>query len=195
MRPSRPSRPVDGRVSFLPMEAVSEDGRIANAQVCDYSEVCTGYTSFSNGDILVAKITPCFENGKGALVTDLVNGIGFGSTEFHVLRPDRGANTRLLAHVVGSSEFRVRGTSEMVGSAGHKRVSENFIESFRFAEPTSIEEQTTIVSMLDAADGLKLRLRTNLNVLIFQRNTLASQLTSGGRRFEPFAAQASVAEL
>ena len=73
-------------VTFLAMEDVSESSQILNKQIKHYSEVEKGYTSFQEDDILIAKITPCFENGKGALAKDLNSGIGFGTTEFHVLR-------------------------------------------------------------------------------------------------------------
>ena len=183
MNPSRPARPLDGQVTFLAMEAVSEDGRVLRPKTRNYSEVATGYTSFINGDILVAKITPCFENGKGALVTNLTNGIGFGSTEFHVLRPKSNTNASLLAHIVGSQEFRVRGATEMVGSAGHKRVAVSFIDSFRFAEPISPKEKAAIVSMLNVADRLRFQLRSDLEALKLQRAVLAYQLTKGICRF------------
>ena len=74
-------------VSFVAMPDVSEDGKISTSDIRKYHEVKKGYTSFIDGDVLLAKITPCMENGKGALATGLINGIGFGSTEFHVLRP------------------------------------------------------------------------------------------------------------
>lgn len=183
MNPSRPERPLDGEVSFLAMEAVTEDGRVLRPKIRNYRDVATGHTSFINGDILVAKITPCFENGKGALVNNLRNGIGFGSTEFHVLRPKPDANASLLAHIVGSHEFRARGATEMVGSAGHKRVATSFIESFRFAEPTSPNEKAAIVSMLDVADRLRFQLHSDLEALKSQRAALAYQLTKGIRRF------------
>ena len=83
-----PKEKVDGMVSFLKMEDVSVDGRVLNKEEREYSEVSTGFSSFKDKDVLVAKITPCFENGKGAYVENLLNGIGFGSTEFHVVRAD-----------------------------------------------------------------------------------------------------------
>src|SRR5690606_38553705 len=80
--------PADTEVSFVPMAAVDEVfGRITEAEVRRYRDVRRGFTPFVNGDILFAKITPSMENGKAAIASDLVNGIGFGSTEFHVLRP------------------------------------------------------------------------------------------------------------
>ena len=153
LSPRKSPRPEDGRVSFIPMEAVSEDGHILRTYEREYESVCTGYSSFCDGDILVAKITPCFENGKGALVGGLCNGVGFGSTEFHVMRPRGGSCPELIKHIVGSHEFRRRGETEMEGSAGQKRVSANFIRTFRFACPVTIEGQRKIALMLNVADN------------------------------------------
>ena len=76
----------DGEVSFVPMEAVGEYGGLDLSRTKPLADVGSGYTYFANGDIVVAKITPCFENGKGALANDLTNGVAFGTTELHVLR-------------------------------------------------------------------------------------------------------------
>lgn len=80
----------DKEVSFVPMPAVSEHGQIDAKEHKPYREVKTGYTHFEENDVLFAKITPCMENGKGAVAKDLINGVGAGSTEFHVLRPIPG---------------------------------------------------------------------------------------------------------
>ena len=78
--------------SFVAMPSVSEDGRIDASIERPYSEVCKGFTYFAENDVLFAKITPCMENGKGGVAKGLKNGAGFGSTEFHVLRPIKGAS-------------------------------------------------------------------------------------------------------
>src|SRR5574337_1375043 len=111
----------DDLVTFLAMSDISEDGRVLNYQIRKYKEVCAGYTPFENGDI-IAKITPCFENGKGALVTRLLNGVGFGSTEFHVLRPLKNKTSKeFLFQFVSSKYFRKHGEANMVGTAKQKR--------------------------------------------------------------------------
>ncbi|TAE78227.1 MAG: hypothetical protein EAZ84_01525, partial [Verrucomicrobia bacterium] len=79
--------PRDTKASFLPMEAIGDDGSLNLERERELSEVETGYTYFRDGDVAVAKITPCFENGKGALMSGLLNGIGFGTTELIVARP------------------------------------------------------------------------------------------------------------
>lgn len=152
LNPRRPQMPNDGRVSFLPMEAISEQGRVDTSRVRQYLDVCTGHPGFRDGDLLVAKITPCFENGKGALLAGLTNGVGFGSTEFHVLRPKGMIEPRLIAQVLQSREFRNRGTAEMEGSAGQKRISADFIRSFKFLCPMDRSQQLEICDLLDTAD-------------------------------------------
>lgn len=152
--PERPKKPVDGRVSFLPMSAVSEDGQITRRLERCYDDVRDGHPGFIDGDLLVAKITPCFENGKGTLAQGLINGIGFGSTEFLVLRPTGQVEPRLLGHILRSSQFRRRGASEMEGSAGQKRISGDFIRSFRFVCPRKSQEQRDLAELLDEADDL-----------------------------------------
>lgn len=154
VNPRRPEMPDDGRVTFLPMEAVSEQGRFDASRVRQYVDVCAGYTGFKDGDLLVAKITPCFENGKGALLTNLTNGTGFGSTEFHVLRPTGLVEPGLIAQVLQSSEFRRRGAAEMEGSAGQKRISADFIKSFKFLCPKDKPRQRAIRDLLDTADQI-----------------------------------------
>jgi type I restriction enzyme S subunit len=138
-------------VSFLGMTDVSEDGKIINNNVRKYAEVSKGYTPFRDGDILVAKITPCFENGKGALVHSLVNGIGFGSTEFHVLRPSEQIDPYLLLNITQSKPFRVLGESEMSGSAGQKRVPSAFIADYEIPLPP-LPEQRKIAAIIRTWD-------------------------------------------
>lgn len=179
LNPGRSPRPDDGKVSFLPMAAVSEDGKVIDAHIREYDQVCAGHTAFRNGDILVAKITPSFENGKGALVDGLVNGVGFGSTEFHVLRPKKDVSARLVAHVVNSHEFRRRGESEMEGSAGQRRVAADFIRTFKFACPASPQEQEQIAAVLDMADRMQSAHQDLLKALKSERTFIGQRLLTG----------------
>src|SRR5438045_3357772 len=93
LNPSRTNlngRSEDAPTTFVPMSAINEvTGSIASPETKTYREVRRGYTYFSEGDILFAKITPCMQNGKHAIARDLIDGIGFGSTEFHVIRPSK----------------------------------------------------------------------------------------------------------
>lgn len=142
----------EDEVSFLAMGDVSEDGRVITRQVRIYREVSKGFTSFIDDDVLVAKITPCFENGKGALVTNLIGGIGFGSTEFHVVRarPERAIPSFLNLHT-RSDGFRRLGERNMVGSAGQKRVPTEFLREYPLALPP-LPEQQKIAAILSAVD-------------------------------------------
>lgn len=176
INPRRPEPPTDGLVSFLPMEAVSEQGRVKTGNPLKYLDVCTGHPGFRDGDLIVAKITPCFENGKGALLSGLVNGVGFGSTEFHVLRPNGLVEPRLLAQVLQSREFRSRGAAEMEGSAGQKRISADFIRSFRFLCPASRSQQLEICDLLDTADRIAHAYESAKEAITLEKRALAQRV-------------------
>lgn len=120
-------------VSFIAMADVSEVGQITNKLTKQYKNVKNGFTSFRNGDIIFAKITPCMENGKGALVSDLRNEIGFGSTEFHVLRPKSPDDAEFIFHLSMHPQFRNAAKRFMRGSAGQQRVPSDFLRDFRIS--------------------------------------------------------------
>jgi len=107
-------------------------------------------TYFENNDVLVAKITPCFENGKGTLVSDLEYGFGFGTTEFHVLRSHNNLHAKYLFYLTKTHLFRVTGEAFMEGTAGQKRVSADFVKDFLMVIPPK-QEQQKIVEYLDKA--------------------------------------------
>jgi len=142
------SLPINTQVSFLPMEHIGEDGTISLGEIRSIEEVWQGYTYFRNGDVIVAKITPCFENGKGALCNQLVNGLGFGTTELHVLRAKKVLHPDFIFYLTKSAPFRTLGKAMMYGSAGQQRVPEDFIRDFRIGLP-SFSEQRAIVAFLD----------------------------------------------
>ena len=125
----------NGDVSFLPMSNVSENGKIDLSINRNIDDVRKGFTFFKDNDVIVAKITPCFENGKGAPVFGLLNGVGFGSTEFHVLRPKNTVNTVWLYHVTMLSKFRLEGERKMTGSGGQRRITKDFINNFKLNIP------------------------------------------------------------
>jgi type I restriction enzyme S subunit len=137
------------QVSFVPMEAVGENGGLRLDIIKDKEAVEKGYTLFFDGDVIVAKITPCFENFKGALAADLHNGVAFGTTELHVLSPNNGLDGRFLFYLTMSHQFRIQGEAAMKGAAGQKRVPDEFIQNFRFAVP-SLKEQKLIADYLDS---------------------------------------------
>lgn len=136
-------------VTFLPMENVSETGELDCSIKKRISDVRTGFSSFARGDVVVAKITPCFENGKGACLDDLDTDIGFGTTEFINLRPSEKVLSKYLYMITMTRPFRKLGEEVMTGSAGQKRVSINYIKNFTLGIP-SIEEQESILSEIDA---------------------------------------------
>ena len=123
-------------VSFVDMPAVSEKGYIEKITDKPYGEVRTGgYTYFAENDIILAKITPCMENGKCAIATGLTNGIGFGSSEFHVLRStDKILNSYLFA-LLNTNEVRRVAEKNMTGSSGHRRVPASFYANMEIPLP------------------------------------------------------------
>lgn len=136
-------------VPFVPMPAVeAETGRIDVSGRRPFAEVKSGFTSFASGDVLFAKITPCMENGKMAVVPDLPSGVGFGSTEFFVLRPTAAVNAKLLYYFVSSAAFRQEAQHHMTGAVGQKRVPKRYLESVRFPVPP-IKEQSRIVEKIE----------------------------------------------
>lgn len=131
VNPSTKSSFEDERlVSFITMADVSEDGEIISQQSKTYGEVKKGYTIFQEGDILFAKITPCMENGKGALALNLINSVGFGSTEFHVLRPMDSRDTAFIYFLTMNKKFRQQARRFMRGTAGQLRVPKDFLDEY-----------------------------------------------------------------
>lgn len=137
-----PKKNIDSRleedlvISFIPMASVSENGEILKLEDRFYRDVKNGFTYFCEGDVLFAKITPCMENGKGAVAVGLKNSIGFGSTEFHVLRPIKEKSNSYWLYVLTSFDFfRKKAEENMTGSAGQKRVQASFLENIKISVP------------------------------------------------------------
>lgn len=136
-------------VSFVPMAAVSDVlGEIVNHEVKNLQDVRTGFTNFSKGDVIFAKITPCMENGKSAIVGPLVNDIGYGSTEFYVLRCKEELNNKYLYHMVRNTTFRAEAKAVMTGVVGQQRVPKTFLQEYQLLLPT-LSEQHEIVRLID----------------------------------------------
>jgi type I restriction enzyme S subunit len=147
----------DARVSFVPMNSVSETGEIDTSQTREFHEVKTGYTYFRENDVLFAKITPCMENGKGAVARNLCNGIGFGSTEFHVLRPiEDMTDSEWLYRLTSLPFFRTLAEKNMTGSAGQKRVPASFFDKLRVGLPplTLQQKYADIVNQIETKKSL-----------------------------------------
>jgi len=153
---------ADELVDFLPMSAVNAElTNVCATEQRQFSEVQKGYTNFADGDVLLAKITPCFENGKIAFAK-LKTKYGFGSTEFHVIRADRERlDGRYLVHFLRRDEVRVDGARNMRGSAGQRRVPKHYLESLSIPLQT-LNEQRRIAAILDQTEALRAKRREAL---------------------------------
>jgi type I restriction enzyme, S subunit len=161
INPGRGNRQIqdNSEVSFVPMRAVSDKtGEIVSAEKRTYAEVKTGYTRFEDGDVIFARITPCMQNGKSAVAKGLVNGVGFGSTEFHVARPSSEVEAKWLHHLFRHHEFLDDASTHFTGTAGQQRVPASFMREKKVLVPPMVE-QRRIVAELDAlqaeVDALK----------------------------------------
>ena len=161
------------QVTFLPMDGIGEQGEVDCSVIRDADDVRNGYTRFFDGDVLVAKITPCFENGKGALVDGTLNGVGFGTTELHVLNPSSEIDARFLYYITVSDRFRRLGEAAMFGAAGQKRVPEDFVRDYRVPVPPFLQ-QRAIADYLD-------RETARLNALIAAKQRLLELLAEKRR--------------
>jgi len=170
------------KVNFLPMEKVSTDGQFDSESKAPYSEICSGFTYFENDDVLIAKITPCFENGKGALVYGLSKGFGFGTTEFHVLRSKNDSIPKYLFYISKSHLFRTSGEAFMEGAAGQKRVTTEFIKNFRIPLPPK-SEQIKIIKFLDIhtkkIDNIITKTFENIELLEEYRRSIIHHVVTG----------------
>ena len=167
LNPRRPNIALcdTDKVSFIPMPAVSEDGYLVDMADEEYGKVKKGFTYFENNDVLFAKITPCMENGKGAIAYGLTNGIGVGSTEFHVLRPINGISSPYwLLTLTRMPIFRERAAKNMSGTGGQKRVSASYLDHFMVGLP-AMEEQRRFEAIYRQADKSKFELRKSIDAI------------------------------
>jgi restriction endonuclease S subunit len=170
-------------VSFLPMDAIGDDGKLNLEREKPIAEVETGYTFFREGDVTVAKITPCFENGKGAVMRGLTQGIGFGTTELIVARPIASqTNSDYLHSLFTSIVFRKNGEGHMYGAGGQKRVPDDFVRNFEIAFPP-LAEQLSIATFLDTEtekfDTLTAEANHAIELLKERRSVLVSAAVTG----------------
>ena len=136
-------------VSFAPMEDLGINQKYLNPKKQRALEDVAGsYTYFAEGDVLLAKITPCFENGKLGIAKNLINGIGFGSSEYIVFRPNKELSNEFLYYFLSRKRFIEEGAVRMSGAVGHKRVSKEFIEGYKIAFPL-LSTQKEIVNKID----------------------------------------------
>lgn len=171
-------------VSFSSMHLMSSSiSEHLTYEIKKWADVKKGFTVFRNNDVLLAKITPCFENGKSAVAQDLINGIGTGSTEFMVLRCSNQLLPKFLYFLVNTPDFRQAGIHNMTGSVGHKRVPKDFVSSWTFSLP-SLTEQTQIVAILEskltACDQLAAELAKQLKQAELLKQAVLKTAFSGG---------------
>lgn len=166
INPKKPNDIADDcQCSFIPMASVGEHGEIDATCIKTYGEVKKGFTYFAENDVLFAKITPCMENGKGCIAHELKNNIGFGSTEFHVLRPLHNlVNSGWIYFLTSSKEFRKIAELNMTGSAGQKRVPSSFLEQYQFYLPP-IALQNKFVAYINQIDKIEHSLQSALDKL------------------------------
>lgn len=151
--------------SFVAMPSVSEDGKLDPNILRPYTEVKKGFTYFAENDVLFAKITPCMENGKGAIAIGLKNNVGFGSTEFHVLRPIKGkSNPYWLYAITTFHKFRNDAEKVMTGTGGQRRVPIGYLNEFEISLPP-VELQNEFEAFYRQSDKSKFELEQALKEL------------------------------
>ncbi|HDB1439954.1 TPA: restriction endonuclease subunit S [Vibrio cholerae] len=168
-------------VSFVGMQDVTEQAQLSSQHLVTIENVKSGFTYFERGDVLVAKITPCFENGKGCHTESLQTEIGFGSTEFHVLRATENSDAKFIYYWSNRDIFRRELESEMVGSAGHRRVPLSAIAHYLIPVPQK-EEQTAIANILSDMDAEAQALEQRLNKTRQIKQGMMQELLTGKTR-------------
>ena len=181
LNPKSPKIEELTQISFIPMDGVSNDARISDVTTRAFKKENNGFSYFQKKDVLVAKITPCFENGKGGYLNALPTQHGFGSTEFHVLRATADADGKFIYYITTSERFRILGEMNMQGSAGQKRVPKDFIERFSVNLPP-LPEQKAIAAVLTTADEEITAIESDLLRLRQEKKALMQQLLTGKRR-------------
>jgi len=169
-------------VIFLPMENINVDGTINNSIKKYVYEVKSGFSSFAKNDVIIAKITPCFENGKGAYLNNLQSEIGFGTTELFNLRAKENILPEYLYWITMSSQFRILGERTMTGTAGQKRITTNFVSCFTIAIPDILEQEKIINVIKKQVDKTNIYIdNANIEIQLLQeyRTRLISDVVTG----------------
>lgn len=169
------------KVTFFPMEAVSEYGELFSQERA-LEDVISGYTYFEENDVVIAKITPCFENGKAAVMNNLKNGFGFGTTEFIVIRSSSKIIPEYLYYIIFSRHFRENGINEMRGTAGQKRVTEAYVSNYTFNLPgkvTQLRLANQLRDSLSNTDKVKSKISVSIELLEEYKTSLISYAVTG----------------
>jgi type I restriction enzyme S subunit len=183
---SRKNLKDDTLTTFVGMQDVSENAQLVKQTPIMVRKVRSGFTYFEKGDVLVAKITPCFENGKGCHTKTLDTETGFGSTEFHVLRAKHQADSDFIYFWTTRDILRKDLEREMVGSAGHRRVPFLAIQNYKIPCPPTIEEQTAIATIFSDMDNEIQTLEQRLSKTRQIKQGMMQELLTGKTRL-PFA--------
>ena len=149
INPRRPSidRSDETPTTFIPMEAVDAKSGVADLRMRPFGEIKKGYTYFAEGDVLFAKITPCMQNGKHAIARNLLDGIGFGTTEFHVLRPSEHIIAEWVHFFVRQPSVLLEATEHFTGSVGQQRLPQEYLFNRKVPLPL-LAEQRRITAIL-----------------------------------------------
>lgn len=169
------------KVSFVPMNELIEDRQNFNSNIIKpLNEVYKGYTYFQSNDVVLAKVTPCFENGKLGIATNLENNIGFGSSEFHILRPKEIVLAKWIYYSLKTGSFIHLAKLSMTGAGGLKRVPTKFIQNWSIFVP-SLKEQQKIVDKLDSVFE-----KIDKSILLLEENLKHSKALMGSILDEEF---------
>jgi type I restriction enzyme S subunit len=206
LRQKTPPGKLDGEIAFLPMEAIGDNGTYDHESVRAAADVVdSGYTYFEQGDVVRARVTPCFENGKGALLSGLASGCGLGTTELFVFRASEAIDARYLFYVTTSHEFTEQGTATLYGAHGVRRVDDQFARDYRVWLPSLntqraiadyLDRETVRIDALIAAKRRMIELLEERLVSFFEDSLFGGRRTSGrvanasgfARSMKPFAA-------
>ncbi|MDF1553865.1 MAG: restriction endonuclease subunit S [Deferrisomatales bacterium] len=172
----------DDEVAFLPMERVGTDGQIDTSESRRVSEVWQGFSYFRRHDVVLAKITPCFENGKGAYLGDLPTTHGFGTTEFIVLRARKQVDPEHLYLITTLQKLRTLGAENMTGAAGQQRVSTDFLRHFMVPVPPVNEQRSILLALSAATEEIqKVLTRTSREIALVReyRTRLIADVVTG----------------
>ena len=135
----------DDEIGYMPMECLRND--YIEPKTAKFGTLATSLSPFSTGDIVMAKVTPCFENGNIAIATDMPNGVGLGTSEIFTIRA-KDIGTRFLFYWLQNKDFIEAACSSMTGTGGLKRVSPSFVNNAAIFMPPK-DEQQLIASFLD----------------------------------------------
>jgi type I restriction enzyme, S subunit len=174
---------LETEVSFIPMEAIGENGELDISRTKQLTEVISGYSYVADGDVMIAKITPCFENGKGAIAKGLTNKIGFATTEIINIRPRSPTDSGYFYYLLSADPFRKLAEGSMYGAGGQKRVADNFVAEYHLSLPSQTE-RGKIASFLDhetaKIDALIEKQRRLIELLKEKRQAVISHAVTKG---------------